>query len=63
MATRLKETLGVAEEEIQFCRENVASTQWSLAGVAKALEECLIGKNSGAPCSLTEYMRSQHAKG
>ena len=63
MAVRLQEALGVTEEEIQSCRERVTLKQWSLVDVAKALEDRLIGKDSGAPCSLTEYTRSEHPKG
>jgi hypothetical protein len=56
MAMRLQEAHGVMEEEIQSCRDKVISKQWSLANVAKALERCLIGENSGAPCSLVEHV-------
>ena len=60
IVARLHEALGVTETEIQFCREKVASKQWSLAHVAKALEDYLLGENSGAPCSLTEHAHSHH---
>jgi len=59
----LQEALGVTDEEIQACREKVTSKQWTLADIAKALEVCLIGKNSGAPCSLAEYTLSPHPQG
>jgi hypothetical protein len=62
MAARLQEAFGVTEDEIQSCRERVTSKQWNFVDVAQALEDCLIGKNSGAPCSLTEYVCSHHAK-
>ena len=63
MTMRLQEALGVTEEEIQSCLKKIVSKQWSLVDVAKALEVSLIGKNSGAPCSLVEYTLSHASKG
>ena len=62
MAARLQETLGVTQIEIRTCRENVKTGLWNLVDVASALEECLLGKRSGAPSSLADNMIPDRAK-
>ena len=62
MVTRLQDALGVTEEEIQYCRDKITSKQWSLVDVAKAVEDCLLGENSGKPCSLMDRVCTQPPK-
>ena len=60
MIARLQEAFGVTDAEILSGQEKVTSKQWSFAHVAKTLEDCLLGENSKAPCSLTEHAHSRH---